>query len=155
MATSFPITFSIGDNHPIVTNFPVYAGETFVAGDLVYYDTSGVRLCGADPALILGIAMTGTADAAALLPSAQVPVAILSPDIACLMSSATTPALAHLFTAYGIVRTSAGIWRVDVSDTSATRIVPYNFSPKPGVQGQEGWMVKFTAANLQGDAVAS
>lgn len=155
MATSFPITFSIGDNHPIVANFPVYSGETFSAGDLVYYDTSGVRLCGADPALILGVAMTGTADAAALLPSAQVPVAILTPDIACLMSSATTPTLAALFVAYGIVRTSAGLWRIDTSDTSNTRVVPYNYSPKSGVFGQEAWMVKFTAANLQGDAVAS
>lgn len=155
MATSFPITFSVGDNHPLVRNYPVYSGETFSAGDLVYYDTSGVRLCGADPALILGIAMTGSADASALLPSAQIPVAILTPDIVCIMSSATTPALANLFTAYGLVRTSAGLWRIDTSDTSNTRISVVDYSPHTGVFGQEAWMVKFTAANLQGDAVAS
>ncbi len=155
MASSFPITFSVGDAHPNVLNMAVYSGETFSAGDLVYWDTSGVRLCGADPALILGIALTGTADASALLPSAQIPVAILTPDIICMMSSATAPAAANMLTAYGIVRTSAGLWRIDTTDTSNTRIVPVDYSPKTGVFGQEAWKVRFLAANLQGDAVAS
>lgn len=155
MASSFPITFAASDAYPNVLNFAVYSGETFSAGDLVYWDTSGVRLCGADPSLILGIAMTGTADAAALLPSAQVPVAVLDSDVICMMSSATTPAAANMLTAYGIVRTSAGLWRIDTSDTSNTRVVPVDYSPKTGVFGQEAWKVRFLAANLQGDAVAS
>lgn len=155
MASSFPITWAVGQRQPVVRNYPVYSGETFSAGDLVYYDTSGVRLCGADPALILGIAMTGSADASSLHPQSLIPVAVLTADVLCVFSSATTPTLAAMLTAYGLVRTSAGLWRIDTSDTSNTRIDTVDYTPKSGVYGQEAWLARFKAANLQGDAVAS
>ena len=99
------------------------------------------------------MARCGAADAA-INPQSFIPVAVIEPTQTWVMSSATTPAATHLLTAYGVVKTS-GYWKVDISDTSNTRLAVVAYSPMSGQQGPEHFVVKFTATNLQGDAVAS
>lgn len=161
MASNYPITWAASDAYPTVRLFTIKSGVTFSAYDLVFWNTTGVDLCGADPANILGIALTGTADAALTTPG-RVPVAIIDPRVVFMMSSATTPADDTNLTAYGIVRTSAGRWRVDTSDTSNTRLTTIGFTPQRATAsgtastfGFEGYYVRFLAANLQGDGIAS
>jgi hypothetical protein len=66
------------------------------------------------------------------------------------MCSATTPAETHVGVAYGIARLSSGNWAVDTGDTSATRLIVYRVDIATGA-----FFVRFTAANLQLDAIAS
>jgi hypothetical protein len=98
------------------------AGQTYKAGELVY-NSSGVTICGADPALILGIVAkdaTGTTSTAAplfeLFPWTKVRIQCYSSAAVALSSSAT------LYTAYGIVNAS-NIWYLDLDDTSNDRFV--------------------------------
>jgi hypothetical protein len=67
------------------------------------------------------------------------------------MSSLTVPVMAtHLNVAYGVARDANGIWQVDVSDTTNTRVVVVRLEIALGF-----WYVKFLAANLLNDGVAS
>jgi len=155
MASTFHPVCQPGSPQPVVRHFPVDTSATFTAGALVYFDTGDQLLkeCGADPSLILGVARCSVADRA-INPQSLIPVDVIEPTQSWTMSSATTPADTHLMTAYGVVKTS-GYWKVDTTDTSNTRLVVTGYSPRAGQQGPEHFVVKFTAANLQGDAVAS
>lgn len=155
--------------YPIVGQYPVYTGGTaFNAGEFVFYDTTnnGVDRCGADPALILGIAHCGSADAS-LYPNSRIPVSVLTPDTILAMSIATgtNPSDTLVGDAYGIVRTvvgSSGFWEVDLAETVNTRLVVVGYRPSRTTAGAAalapGWntaLVRFLAANLQLDAIAS
>lgn len=155
--------------YPVVQQFPVYSGgSAFNAGELVFYDTTnnGVDRCGADPALILGIAHCGSADAS-LYPNSRIPVSILTPSSEIIMSIAggTNPSDTLVGDVYGVVRTTVGstsFWEVDLTDTTNTRVVVVGYRPSrltggaAALQpGQNFTMVRFLAANLQGDAIAS
>lgn len=156
MASSFKPVCQPGSPQPRVAHFTPDPSGTFVAGDLVYFDTADnlIKECGADPSLILGVARCSVADALALNASGLVPVDILEPDQVWHMGSATTPSDATLLRSYGIVQTS-GVWLVDTSDTSNTRVTTIGYSPRTGQQGPQFYAVKFNGANLQGDGVAS
>lgn len=155
--------------YPVVSQFPIYTGGTaFNAGEFVFYDTTnnGVDRCGADPALILGIAMCGSADAS-IYPLSRIPVAVLTPDslIAMSIAGGTNPSDTLVGDAYGIVRTvvgSTGFWEIDLTETVNTRLNVVGYRPSRLTSGaaalapgQNMTLVRFLAANLQGDAIAS
>lgn len=156
MATNFAIQPAQKYDESEVRLFPVASGQTFVVGALVVYDTTNNNIteCGADPALILGIALApasvGLATGGSIFGGTNIPVLVLDPATVCWMASATTPAQSHVMDDYGIAKSTN--WLVDTTETVATcvKIVGISNSPYP-----EGFFVKFLAANLQGDAVAS
>lgn len=138
-----------------VRYFPVTAAQTFIDKALVVLTTGALVECGADPAAILGIALApasmGLATGGSIWGGTSIPVFVLTPEDEIWMGSSTTPVFAtHVTVAYGIVKSTN--WLVDVSDTSNTRVVVVGVSNTPQ---QEGFYVRFTAANLQLDAVAS
>lgn len=129
------------------------AGEVAAkAGELVYFDVADqlVKRCGADPALIMGIAELVSESAKVLTPNGKVPIRKLRPSVGVRMCSATTLSEANVGVAYGIARLSSGNWGVDTTDTSNTRLVVYRVDT-----GLNAAFVHFTAANLQFDAIAS
>jgi hypothetical protein len=127
------------------------AGETFGYGDLVTLSGATVLRCGADPATILGISEVVSESARVLTPNGRVPIRVLGPEAVIVMSSLTVPVMAtHLNVAYGVARDANGIWQVDVSDTTNTRVVVVRLEIALGF-----WYVKFLAANLLNDGVAS
>lgn len=158
MATNFPPQLGIkADAGVLVRLMPVTAAEAFVVGELVYLDTAvgTIKVCGADPALIAGIAYApasmGLAAAGSIWGGTNIPVALLSSAAVVFMASSTTPVFAtHVGNAYGVEKTTN--WRVDIGDTSATRVDVVDISISPQ---QEGFFVRFKAANLQFDAIAS
>lgn len=135
--------------------FPVTAAQTFIAGALVVVTTGALVECGADPAAILGIAQApasvGLATGGSIFGGTNIPVFVISPEDIIWMASATTPVFAtHVTQAYGVVKSTN--WLVDVSDTSNTRVHVTGVSNSPQ---QEGFYVRFMAASLQLDAIAS
>lgn len=153
MASNFPAFIAHGEPHyPYVREVPVNAGASFVAQELVFYTSPDIAGCGADPALILGIALA-PASAKTLYyenisgTGNKVPVAILNSDTVVGMSSATTPAFSQLTTAYGVEKTGNN-WRVDTTEVGATRLIVVGIDIANGI-----FYVKFLPANLQGDGV--
>lgn len=160
MASNFPLFIAHGEpNYPLVREYPVDSAATFVANELVFLNTAGgsdVEVCGADPALILGIALA-PASAKTLYyenisgAGNKIPIAVLTPDVVVGMASATTPAQAHLFvaTGYGVVK-SGNNWLLDIGDVANPRATVVGIDPTNGI-----FYVRFLAANLQGDSIAS
>ena len=154
MASNFPIEVLNHEAEDIMY-FPVTAGQTFTVKALVFLTSGAVTECGADPANILGIALApasvGLDANGSIYGGTNIPILVLDPDHICWMASATTPVFAtHVGTAYGIEKTTN--WRVDTTDTGATRVVVTNVSLSPT---QEGFYARFLATNLQLDAIAS
>lgn len=142
-----------------VRYFPVTAAQTFIAGALVFLTSGAVSECGADPTSILGIACAPASvglDAKGsffgdLRGTTMIPVYVLNPVDVVFMASGTTPVYAtHVGQAYGIEKTTN--WRVDPTDAVNTRVTVIDVSLSPV---QEGWFVRFLAANLQFDSIAS
>lgn len=131
---------------------PGTAGNAFIVGSFVK-STSGaepVILCGADPALILGISEVVSADAALLTPNGKVPVRVLNAEAVLAMSSTTVPVAAtHLGQKYGIVNNS-GVWQVDTTDAVNTRVEVVRLDIDNGI-----WYVKVLAANLENAGIVS
>jgi hypothetical protein len=149
VASHFPAFIAHHQRDPLVVPYTVDAAATFVAGALVFLNTSDneIEECGADPANILGIALMPAS--AKTLYDGKVLVAVLDPDMVIGMASATTPADSHLTDAYGVVKGTTH-WLVDTSETSNTRIHVIKVDATNGI-----FFVKFMAATLQGDAIAS
>jgi hypothetical protein len=154
MASTFHPVVQPGSAQPVVRHLTCDSAATFVAGALVYLDTADglIKECGADPANILGVAQCSAA-ARAIYTGSRIPIQIITPEQIWAMCSSTTPAESHLTDAYGIVKST--YWKVDTSDTSATKVHVIDYAPKSGEQGQEMFYVRFMAASLQGDAIAS
>ena len=155
MASNFACAPANNYGSDRIRYFPVTAAQTFVVGALVFLTSGAVTECGADPANILGIALApasvGLDTRGSIFGGTQIPVFVLTPNDTIWMGSSTTPVFAtHVGTAYGIVKSTN--WLVDISDTGNTRVVPIDVSNTPQ---QEGYYVRFLAANLQLDAIAS
>jgi hypothetical protein len=157
MATDFPAY--VAKNYESDTQVFEYtpsqtAGETMAkAGELVYYDTADakVKRCGADPALILGIAEVVSEDARVLTPNGKIPIRVLMPGAVLGLCSATTPVeVTHRGNDYGIVRLASGNWAIDISETTNKRVHVIDVDVTRGI-----FFCKPMAANLQSDAVAS
>lgn len=155
MATSFRPTIARNYNSACVDHYTPDGSATFTANELVYFDTSTqtMKVCGADPSLIAGLAVGGgsstTTGAQLFSEQAKISVYRLQSDTVVSMSSSTTPAVTHIGVLYGIAATS-GVWQVDTSDTSNTRVIVVDVDITNGI-----FYVNFIAANLQFDGVAS
>lgn len=150
MPSSFPAEVVSGYCPENVVHYTPDSGGSFDRGALVYFDTATqtVKKCGADPALIAGIALAPS-NTANISEQGKVPIYLLDQNTTVAMSSATTPANTHIGNNYGVVE-SGGVWKVDTSDTTNTRLVVVDID-----SGNEIFYVRFLAANLQFDAVAS
>lgn len=127
------------------------AGETFGYGDFVKLSAATVLRCGADPAAILGLSEVVSESARVLTPNGKVPIRVLDPEMVLVMSSLTVPVDAtHMNVAYGIARDANGIWQVDVSDTTNTRVTVVRLDIANGE-----WYVKVLASVLTNDGIAS
>lgn len=153
--SSFPAYVAAYHDKTNVQEYAVDPGASIVVGSLVYFDTSDqlIKLCGADPALIAGLAegaknLAGYGPAP-ITPDGKVPIRLLSPGALVALSSPTTLSESDVGVAYGIVNTG-GRWQIDTTDTSNTRVVVIRVD----VAEQIGF-VQFIAANLQFDAIAS
>lgn len=126
--------------------------EVFGYGDFVFLAANVVKLCGADPAAILGISEVVSEKARLLTPNGKVPIRVLSSECVLVMCSDTVPVEAtHLNVAYGIVRDGAtGIWKVDVAEVVNTRLTVVRLNVAEGL-----WYVKLLAANLTNDGIVS
>jgi len=163
VASSFPAFIA----HAGVIDEPKQYEATFLStdasqtGEFVFFDTAdnNVKVCGADPALILGLC-TGSGPASTLQqkPSPYAlnksPVAVLSSDIIVGLSSTTTPSLAFVTRKGGLTKVTTGgrnIWQCDTSKTGGTaRFVILDVDITNGI-----FYVRFLPANLQGQAVVS
>lgn len=154
MASSFKATVARNYNSACVDEYTPDTSATFVVGDLVVFNTGTQKLdkCGADPALIAGISFvaSGTGGAQTLTENGKLPIYCLQSDTVVSMASDTTPAESHIGTAYGIADGGSGVWKVDIGDTSNTRVDVIGIDVTNGI-----FYVRFKAANLQFDGIAS
>lgn len=150
----FPAQVAYGHDQSVVEEYTPSqtAGETFGYGDFVTLAANVVKRCGADPASILALSEVVSENARLLTPNGKVPVRTLTSEITLLMCSDTVPVEAtHLNVAYGIVRDSGtGIWKIDVSDTTNTRVVVVRLNVAEGL-----WYVKLLSANLANSGIVS
>jgi outer membrane protein assembly factor BamB len=158
MSSNFPLQYYTGVERggmneyfvPDATN-----GAAIVFNSLVFQNTSDqeIELCGADPALILGIAKAAYADKflyALNGGSGRLPVSVLSSDVMIGLCVTGTPVATDAGKDYGIVLNGSGNLSVDLSETSATRFHVVKVDLTNGI-----YWGYFIAANLQADAVAS
>ena len=156
MASDRPIVYYTGvERGPMHLLFPIDASATFVAGALVFLNTSDEEIeeCGADPALIMGKAGANASQKFLYKSAAgldRIIVEVISPEVEYGMAVSGTLVQDNLAKAYGVVKLASGNWAVDLSDTSATRVTVVNVD----LVNQIAW-VKFLPANLQGDGIAS
>jgi hypothetical protein len=151
MSTNFPMVYYTGiERGPMHMYFTPDTDASFDAFDLVFFDVADQTIdeCGADPALILGKA--AAPNTLSWLYNGQVPVEIITPEVEYGMCVTGTLTAANQGIAYGIVKNASGNWAVDLSETSATRVWISRVDVDRGIA-----FVKFLAASLQGDGIAS
>ena len=114
----------IGNNGPAqVVEYPEKASSTFAYGDFVTLTSGQIDLAGADPGSILGIALeaksgtTGTL-IPVLIPRADDIFFAMRYDDATAANNAATRA-SHVGNEYGVLKQAAGVWGVDVAETTA------------------------------------
>lgn len=128
---------------------------TFKKYALVVQDVSGgaddgtVDEVGADPALILGIAMADAVDANSPY-DGKVPVIVLNTTMPIGLAITGTLTTAEEGKVFGLVKSAAGNWKLELAETTNTR-----FYVKRAIVDRQIALGHFLAANLQGDAVAS
>lgn len=151
MATDFPAFVAYNHENYDVGEFEIDSANAGKAGSLCFLNTTDNQIeeCGADPALVLGL-MTGPYSARTIYDGSKMPVIILDNNVIVGMCSATTPADSHLTDEYGVVKLSSGNWAVDTTDTTNKAVKVVKVDADAGI-----FYVKFLAAVLQGDAVAS
>lgn len=153
MAAIFPAYIAYGHDASHVREFLPASDSTHVVGDLVFADTSSpwdMNKCGADPSLIAAVSEVISDDADALTPDGKVPYRILSSGTVVAMCGTSDPTdSTAVGTAYGVVNAN-GVWKVDLTDTSNTRVLVIGVDTVNLI-----YFVRFLAANLQFDAVAS
>lgn len=152
MASKFPPFLASNVRSPLVLPYIPDAAETFKHVALVFYDTATntIKKCGADPANILGFAQ-GAATGKTLTPTGKIGVHVLDPDDVIGMSSPTTPAESDVGDSFGILEDAGtGYWQADPTDAANARVICVGVDIPNGI-----YFVKFIAANLQFDAIAS
>ena len=146
-----------GRDPRIVAHLKEANSSTFVVGDLVYSSSGAITVCGTDPATIMGIALKAGTNTTTT--NKKIPVLVLDGDTEFSMSlyhgtaaSATfSDASNQLSVAYGIVKSAAGKWAVDLSETSSTRVVITDYPVQGEALGDIYMQVycKILAANRQ------
>lgn len=95
------------------------AAETFKRGALVYMDANEeITECGADPAVILGMALH---DAAVLPKEDKILVAECIEGLRFWMDGDNAPVAGDVGVSYGVVK-DGDIWTVDGTETTTTRV---------------------------------
>jgi len=119
-----PVYYTGLETGPLCLDFVPDPAGTFVKGDLVVVDVAvgDFDVCGADPALIAGWA-TGPKTGGFVTAEGKMPVEIIGADVAYVMTAAGTLVATSLGKKFGVVKTAAGKWEVDIADTTATRVV--------------------------------
>lgn len=127
------------------------ATQSYKAGELVYKDgTNDVKVCGADPTKILGMAAadasgtTGTAVKVNVIQEGDLVRMQVSGDGAARSTSADV----EEYTLYGIVNIS-NVWHVDVSDTTNTRVMVVQKAQDVAENNQSYCYVRFIPEYLQ------
>lgn len=129
----FPVTIAYDhDADTIVEEYTPsqVTAETFGYGDFVFLAADVVKLCGADPATILGLSEVVSERARLITPNGKIPIRTLGPNATLQMCSDTVPVDAtHLNQSYGITRDpTSGIWKLDTAKTGASaRVVSFVF----------------------------
>lgn len=120
----------------------IAAAQTFKMGAAVLLDANeDVAECGADPAVIRGFA----AHPANLhIPATKCLVWKASEGQKFLMAGTAAPVKANINQVYGIVKDADGIWVVDVSDTTNTRVHVHQIDTDRNL-----FLVSVLAANRQ------
>lgn len=141
--------------YPSIRWYTEANSQTFVYGDLVYTNSGALTECGADPALILGVALADATNVTS--GNASIPVLVLTNDIEVAMNTYHATAASSTFsndsglnTAYEINTPSAGIWTIDIAATSSPRVHITEYIDQKGDLDMRCW-VQFMAATLQAE----
>lgn len=111
-----PIFANTGEE---IREYPLPTAAAYVEGAAVVLTSAEAAECGADPALILGFAMH---DAGALPNATRVLVSLAQAKTTFLGQGSRAPLVSDVGVAYGIAKDADGIWHVDCTDTTATRV---------------------------------
>lgn len=151
---TFPARIAYGHDFTVNEEFTpsATAGETMAYGEICTLASNVVKRAGADPASIIGLSEVDSEKAKLITPNGKIPIRVLSEKATLIMGSDTVPVEAtHLNQAYGIVRdATTGFWKVDVSDTTNTRVVVVRLNIAEGL-----WYVRFLGANLADSGIVS
>lgn len=137
------------------------AGETLVTGDFGVWDDSNnwIERAAADPTAIVGICEGESEEGRVLTGNGKIPIFVLTSNVTLAMASATQYVEAtHRNQTYGITRSAAGNWRVDVSKTGGDArvlVVDGDARSLPNGEQLNIWYVQVLSANLANDGVAS
>lgn len=159
MASEFPamLFYTNPEAGYDVTYELIGTGATFKAYALVVKDVGGgatdqqITECGADPALIYGVVMGAAVDANSPYPTGKLPVCKLKTQMTVGLASAGTLVAGNATKDYGITKSAAGNWRVDIAKTGAS--ARFHIT-RVDVDRQIAFG-HFLAANLQADAILS
>lgn len=124
-----------------IRKFPLAEDAAFLEGAFVVLTDGLADECGADPALILGIALH---DAGADPDTGHVLVAIAHANATFILQGSSDPAEDDVGVAYGIAKDGDGIWYVDKTDVVATRV-----SVEKIYLTRDQFEVRVLAANFQ------
>lgn len=103
-----------------IREYKLPSGAAYLEGAATVLVSGEAAECGADPAAILGFAMH---DAGALPNTDRMLVSVAMPDTTFFMEGTRAPLATDVGVKYGIAKDSDGIWIVDCTDTTATRVV--------------------------------
>lgn len=143
--------------HTNVEEFTPDGSAVWLSGDFVFYDTSTdtMKKCGADPALIAGLAENPSTYGAALALNGKVPVRLLNADTVIAMPSDTDFDATKIGDTVDISDATGGVWKLLPASTSNPRaLIIGGILAADSLDGAI-WFVQLIAANLQFDAVAS
>jgi len=153
---SFILARAASQSIPRTLEKPVAAGQSWLQGALLIVDANGAYTeCGADPAAIAAVALSGYGTDT----SGFVPLGTKSfPPGYCQGTSVngtrwranyvgTLPAATG--GNYGVVRDTDGRWKVDFTDTTATRVKLVSREATNSPNNQAWVEVEFLAANVQ------
>lgn len=116
---SIPATQSAGRRDNIM--LPLAASQTFKTGAFVYMDGSGnITECGADPATIYGLSEEPAGNE--VTDGTKILVGRATEEARWWIQCTSAPAAANRGVSYGIVKGSDGVWLVDFTDTTNTRV---------------------------------
>lgn len=112
---------TLSGSRPVVQDFELKSSQTFKRGDPVVIDSNEeiAIVSGADPSEITGFSCV---DAADVIESGRVPVWLANGDTIFAMSGDNDPTADDVNQKYGIVDDGNGVWTVDGTDTSNTRV---------------------------------
>ncbi len=121
---------------PLVISAPYTTGQTFLRGALVVYTAAGeVSECGADPALVAGVACENAgskpgfdaANSPTVVTGRVQEVSMFKADRNTIFSmravsggtDPVTPAITNIDEKYGVLKTGAGEWVLDITEVTA------------------------------------